>query len=105
LKPATILAVAETELRDATAWYRDRDARVADRFAAEARTTLELIERFPQIGGRVPGVEADASVRQMPIRTFPYHVIFLRLPDRLEVVAFAHNRRKPAYFVSRLQRR
>jgi plasmid stabilization system protein ParE len=104
LKSVTILPLAEAELRDATAWYRDRDPRVADRFTAEARKTLELIERFPQIGGRVANLENDASIRQMPIHTFPYQVVFVRLADRLEVVAFAHNRRKPAYFVARLRR-
>lgn len=40
----------------------------------------------------------------MPIHTFPYHVVFVNLRDRLEVVAFAHNRRRPAYFMDRLRR-
>lgn len=84
-------------------WYRDRDPRVADRFAAEAARTLELIEEFPQIGGRVPEVD-DHDVRRMPIHKFPYHVIFADLGNRLEVVAFAHNRRRPAYFMSRPRR-
>lgn len=33
---------AEVEYQEATAWYRDRDPRVADRFAAETRRALEL---------------------------------------------------------------
>jgi len=103
LKPVTIVALAEAELREATTWYRDRDVRVAERFTSEARKTLQLIERFPQIGGRVPDVD-DPAVRQMPIHNFPYHIIFVSLHDRLEVVAFAHNRRRPAYFVGRLRR-
>ncbi len=98
-----IAAPAEAEFREATAWYRDRDPRVADRFTSEAARTLNLIQSFPQIGGRVPGVDDD-DVRRMPIHTFPYHVIFVDLRDHLEVVAFAHNRRRPAYFISRLRR-
>ena len=104
MKPLQIVEPAEIEYQEATTWYRDRDPRVAERFAAETRRTLELIEAFPQIGGRVPGVD-DEDVRQMPIHGFPYHVVFVRLSDRLEVVAFAHNRRRPAYFVDRLPRR
>ena len=103
MKPLQIVEPAEVEYREATAWYRDRDARVADRFVAESRRTLELVETFPQIGGRVPGVD-DNDVRRMPIHTFPYHIVFLNLPDRLEVIAFAHNRRRPAYFMDRLHR-
>lgn len=103
MKPLRILAPAEVEFQDATTWYRERDPRVADRFVAEARRTLQLIESFPRIGSRVPDVP-DADVRRMPVRTFPYHVVFVELADRLEVVAFAHNRRQPAYFVRRLHR-
>ena len=101
MKPLEIVEPAELEYREAVAWYRDRDPRVADCFVAETRRTLELIETFPQIGGRVPGIDDD-EVRQMPIRTFPYHVLFVNLSDRLEVVAFAHNRRRPGYFLNRL---
>jgi len=70
---------------------------------AESRKALRLIETFPQIGSRVPGVD-DRSVRRMPIHTFPYHIVFVDLGDRLEVVAFAHNRRRPGYFMDRLRR-
>jgi plasmid stabilization system protein ParE len=101
LKPLIILEPAEAEYREAVAWYRDRDSRVADRFVAEVRHTLELIEMFPLIGGRVPGVD-ESDVRRMPVHTFPYHVVFVDLPDRLEVVAFAHYRRRPGYFMNRL---
>ena len=102
MKPVRIVAAAEAEFREALNWYRERDPRVASRFAAEARESLQLIERFPQIGGRVPGVD-DHAVRRMPIHTFPYHIIFVDLPDRREVVAFAHDRRRPAYFIARLR--
>jgi hypothetical protein len=39
----------------------------------------------------------------MPIHTFPYHIVFVDLVDRIDVVAFAHKRRRPAYFLSRLR--
>ncbi|MDQ3282424.1 MAG: type II toxin-antitoxin system RelE/ParE family toxin [Acidobacteriota bacterium] len=98
-----IIAAAEVELREAVAWYRERDVRVAARFAQETRKVLKLIDEFPQIGGRVPEI-TDPHVRRMPIHTFPYHVIFVRLDARTEVVAFAHNRKQPAYFIRRLNR-
>jgi plasmid stabilization system protein ParE len=103
LKPLQITDPAEVELAEATAWYRDRDPRVASRFTAEVRRALELIERFPQIGERLPSIE-DPGVRRMPIHHFPYHVVFVELPARVEVVAFAHYRRNPTYFLNRLRR-
>lgn len=103
MKPLNIVAPAEAEFREAVAWYRDRDPRVADRFLAETRNTLHLVESFPRIGGHVPEVD-EPDVRRMPIHSFPYHVVFAVLGDRIEVIAFAHNRRKPRYFMKRLRR-
>jgi len=40
----------------------------------------------------------------MPIHAFPYSIVFVNLGDSIEVVAFAHNRRRPAYFMARRRR-
>lgn len=104
MKPLRITVAAEKELYQATAWYRDRDPRVARRFTAHTSEALHLIQQFPSMGGRVPGVD-DANVRQVPIRKFPYQIVFVDLGDTIEVVAFAHNRRRPAYFLKRLEQR
>jgi len=103
LKPVTISDPARDEFHDATRWYADRDERVAARFIAEARRSLKLIEQFPNIGSRVPGIE-DLSVREMPIQKFPYRIIFVDAGDRIEVAAFAHKRRGPKYLIERLRR-
>jgi toxin ParE1/3/4 len=104
LKSLRIIALAEREFREAAEWYRERDPRVAERFAAETREVLTPVERFPQIGSRVPEVN-DPHVRRMPVHKFPYHVVFVDLGDQLEIVAFAHARRRPAYFLDRLKQR
>jgi toxin ParE1/3/4 len=102
LKLLNIVGPAEAEFHEATNWYRDQDPRVADRFAAEARKTLQRIESFPQIGSRVPEVP-DRRVRRLPIQNFPYYIVFVDFGDRLEVIAFAHHRRRQLYFMSRLR--
>lgn len=103
MKPVRVIDLAEAEFRDGARWYGERDPRVADRFVAEVRRVLSLIEEFPRIGGAVPGM-SDETVRRMPVHTFPYDVVFVDLPDRTEVIAFAHHRRRPAYFLTRLRK-
>ena len=98
-----ILRPADIEFREAVSYYRERDPRVAERFISEVRRTLELLESFPNIGGPVHDVD-DPDVRRMPVHKFPYSVVFLRLLDRLQIVAIAHKRKRPAYFMSRLHR-
>jgi plasmid stabilization system protein ParE len=89
--------VAKRDLREAAAWYRERNEDVARRFKVEVSRTIELLEQFPSTGGFVPGVD-DPSIRQLPVHNFPYHVVFIRLPDRISVLAIAHDRRKPGYW-------
>jgi plasmid stabilization system protein ParE len=85
-------------LREATEWYRERNEAVAERFAAEVRQTLRHLEQFPGSGAVVPGV-ADPAVRRLPVHNFPYHVIFVRLEQHITVIAIAHDRRRPGYWL------
>jgi plasmid stabilization system protein ParE len=89
--------IAKRDLKEATAWYRDRNEDAARRFTQEVSRTLDFLEQFPGSGGFAPGIE-DAAVRRFPVRNFPYHVVFIRLPNRISVLAIAHYRRKPGYW-------
>ena len=74
-----------------------RDPILANRFLEEVYKTLALLERFPNVGGPLPGC-ADSAVRQLPVDTFPYRIVFKRFPDRTSVLAIAHERRRPGYW-------
>jgi plasmid stabilization system protein ParE len=89
--------IAKRDLKEAAAWYRERNEEAAHRFMHEVSRTLDFLEQFPLSGGFVPGVD-DAEIRQSPVRNFPYHVVFIRLPDRISALAIAHNRRQPGYW-------
>lgn len=84
-------------MREAVTWYRQRDPELANRFLDEVYKVLALLEQFPNIGGRVFGVN-DAVTRQFPVDTFPYQVVFKRFPDRISVLAIAHERKRPGYW-------
>jgi len=96
LKPVLIQAAARQELHDSTAWYREKNPRVADRFVTEVYKTLEQIEKLPAMGKRIPHV--IGSARRLPVARFPYYVVFEEFADRVEVLAIAHNRRRPGYW-------
>lgn len=99
MKRVRLRRIAKRDLREAIAWYRERNEEVADRFAAEVQRTLEHLEQFPSTGAFMPSVP-DQDVRSFPVHNFPYHVVFLRLPDRISVLAVAHDRRRPGYWKS-----
>jgi len=96
LKHVVIQAAARQELRETTAWYRESNPSVADRFLNEVFKTLESIEKASAAGRWIPFV--PGSARRMKVAAFPYYVIFEELADRIEILAIAHNRRRPGYW-------
>jgi len=97
VKPVKLRKIAKRDLREATLWYAERNADIAQRFADEVARTIELIERFPLTGAPVPGVE-DPDIRRLPVHNFPFHVVFITFVNRVAVLAIAHDRRKPGYW-------
>jgi plasmid stabilization system protein ParE len=85
-------------LREATEWYRTRNVEVAKRFAHEVRQALQHLEQYPLTGAFVVGVD-DPDVRRLPVHNFPYHIIFIRLATHISVLAIAHDRRRPMYWM------
>ena len=92
---------ASAELDEAALWYEQRRSGLGIEFLQAIDSALEFIARFPQAGAPVPGVPPDLPVRRVPVRRFPFHVIYLELSDAIRVLAFAHDRRSPGYWRSR----
>ncbi|HEX6984686.1 MAG TPA: type II toxin-antitoxin system RelE/ParE family toxin [Planctomycetaceae bacterium] len=86
--------LAATELRSAVAWYRERDAALADRFLTGVNAAVERIEHDPD---SLP-IERR-HFRRCRVQRFPYRLIFERHDDgTILIVALAHNRRRPGYW-------
>jgi toxin ParE1/3/4 len=92
---------ASAELVEAALWYEEHRRGLGTEFLEAVDAALEFIARFPEAGVRVPDVLDDLPVRRAPVRRFPFHVVYLDLPEVVRVVAVAHDRRSPAYWRSR----
>jgi plasmid stabilization system protein ParE len=101
-KPLIVEPKAEEELEAAIRWYEQRGPRLGERFLRAVAATMDWIRRFPQAGGLVPQVGQDLGVRRAPVRRFPYHVVYLDAPEAMHVLAIAHDRRKPGYWLGRV---
>ena len=88
-------------MAEATRWYEQQRIGLGLEFLVAVDAATARIEENPRIGSRVDGVEDD-DVRHVFVRTFPYHVVYIELPDRVQVLAVAHDRRRPRYWVGRL---
>lgn len=60
------------------------------------------LRRFPNSGAPVDHVTTGLVTRQVRARQFPYLIIYVVADDVIRVVAVAHEKRLPAFWVGRL---
>jgi plasmid stabilization system protein ParE len=88
---------ARRELEETVDYYNAERAGLGSEFREEVQRVITLLARFPQLGQPVRG-----SVRRMMLLRFPYHVYYRVLESsNLRILAVAHNRRMPGYWLSR----
>lgn len=97
-----VLPEAELEAGDAVIWYDDQRLGLGDEFEAEFRRVRERIIESPLQWPRMEFYEGRHDVRRCFMDRFPFGVIFVRRPDELVVVAVAHMRREPLYWLDRI---
>jgi toxin ParE1/3/4 len=87
---------AIAEARAARQWYESRNAEAAEAFVAELDLAIERIGEAPRSW---PPYLADT--RRYVLRRFPFFIVFREAGDRLQIVAVAHARRQPGYWIGR----
>jgi len=98
-KPLLTEEEADQELEDAVRWYEERRLGLGAELLTAIDNAFARITRLPGTGSPVPGVRIPA--RWVPVEGFPYRVIYLETADAIRVLAFAHNRRRPGYWLPR----
>ena len=91
------------ELRAARDWYNERRDGLGRQFVEAASEAVSRIRSMPNSGTPVPGVPLDLEVRRVFVQRFPYSAVFIELEDSISVVAFAHMKRRPGYWLRRMK--
>jgi hypothetical protein len=97
-----VLAAADAEAISAALWYEDRQPGLADRFLSEVQSAFQSIRSAPLSMARLEYYCGTHEIRRYLMNSFPYAVIFLCRPEETVVVAVAHTRRRPLYWLNRL---
>jgi hypothetical protein len=98
----TVLRDAELESAEAAAWYDDRRAGLGDEFLSEVAQALARVRQDRQVFPRLETYTGSRDVRRCVLERFPYLVVCACLAEETLVVAVAHVRRKPLYWLERL---
>jgi plasmid stabilization system protein ParE len=95
---------ASAELEDAAIWYDGQRPGLGLELVQAIDVALEEIAAWPQIGRRVTHLPNDLPVRRVPVKRFPYHVVYLPWEGVVRILAFSHDSREPGYWLSRIRK-
>ena len=101
VKRIQVLAGAQRDLGEAVAFYRARDERIVARFVAVVDDHLELIAEHPARAPIATGTKGPTEYRRLKVQGFPFGILYRVHDDTVEVVAVAHERRRPGYWSRR----
>ena len=90
------LPAADEDYQEAYVWYRNRSERAAARFEAEIQRAVNSIADAPD---RWP--ISDKRHRHYTLKRYPFYVVYRWDNDCILIVAVAHVKRKPNYWVGR----
>lgn len=89
---------AEAEHLEAVAYYEDRQPGIGAGYLAEFERVMERVCQAPV---RNPIVRAP-DIRRARLARFPFTILYREREGAVEVLAVAHHRRRPAYWLGRL---
>jgi len=93
---------ARAELRSAALWYDERRPGLGDEFISEVSAALDRIGDAPESYPAWPGTRvAGPTIRKTTIQRFPYVIAFEKHEQHVLVLAVAHAKRRPLYWLTR----
>jgi toxin ParE1/3/4 len=87
---------ADIELEEAAFYYEKRSEGLGDDFIEEFERTIERIVSSPTRYRKVHG-----NIRQLRLSRFPFNVVYEIYENDIYILAVAHVRRRPFYWIQR----
>jgi toxin ParE1/3/4 len=92
---------AEKELLEGAQWYEDHQPGLGEQFLDEYQSALLQILAAPTSFSRMETARTKRIIRRCILQRFPYYVAYELLADEIVVVAVAHAKRRPNYWIRR----
>jgi plasmid stabilization system protein ParE len=91
-----IAPAAECDIREAFLWYPNRNRLIADAFRTE------VFDAIDRLGNSPLGKAADTlGNRRRVLHRFPYSVVYEVTERTVTILAVAHHRRLPNYWLAK----
>jgi plasmid stabilization system protein ParE len=88
---------ASAELHEAARFYEERLSGLGAAFVAEVERVSAFVVSRP-----LAGASLGEQLRRLSVRRFPYTIIYRLAREDVEIIAVAHQHRRPGYWRGRL---
>ncbi|MDE0050858.1 MAG: type II toxin-antitoxin system RelE/ParE family toxin [Rhodospirillales bacterium] len=88
---------AEAEHLETVVYYETRRAGLGAFYLAAFEQVLENVRDSP----RRYRIVNEPDIRRVPLARFPLSIIYRETHERIEILAVAHHKRRPAYWMAR----
>lgn len=102
MKPVQFEPEAQAEFLEAVSWYMERSQTAARRLIKAVDDVAGELPRWPKRFAKLDQPRREPPVRRARVKRFPYALVFIEQQEDIRVLAVAHQRRRPLYWVSRL---
>jgi plasmid stabilization system protein ParE len=89
---------AEAEHLETIVFYESRQVGLGLMYLTELEKVMDSVVRAPQCYR----VERKHNIRSISLKQFPFKIIFRDAGDVVQVLAVAHKRRRPDYWLKRI---
>jgi len=96
VKPLELHPGAEEDYLNSLAWYRDRNFTTPARFDNALWHVIHAVEVAPERWPVYP-----SHFRRYTLHQFPFSLVYRVEPSRTFVLAVAHGKRRPGYWLER----
>ncbi|GMR23977.1 MAG: hypothetical protein BMS9Abin37_2460 [Acidobacteriota bacterium] len=93
---------ARDELNEAASWYEARSEGLGSELLDEVEEVLQRIGALPDSFPRLLDVPDDLEIRRALLPRFPYALVFVSTAVDIQVIAVAHTKRRPGYWLDRI---
>jgi toxin ParE1/3/4 len=104
VKPLVLDDAARDEYREAANDYSAANGAVGRRFVDRVEETLARIQAEPHVWPFAPHIPENLGIRKRRVDGFPHSVVYMELRTEVRILAVAHGKRKPGYWLRRIAR-
>jgi hypothetical protein len=92
---------AAAELAEAIEWYEAQSRGLGARLLRSVEKAIAAIRECPSTWPIWPGLGEETGIRRFLLPRFPFGIAYRQRAGVVEVVAFAHLKRRPGYWRDR----